>query len=59
MGLIRNKGQSPQERKAAVQAYKQAREALEANTDRDETDEYLQLNSEVAKAEKNIPWIYR
>lgn len=52
-------GQSKEQKKAARQALKDARAALNANTDTEETDEYLRLNQAVIDAEKNVPWIRR
>ncbi len=73
MGIFKNKGQTPAERKAAVARYKNARKALDDNYERElaaakakgqkyigeETDEYLRLNGDVVKAEKDVPWIRR
>lgn len=63
-------GQSKDEKKAARQRLKSAREALDANYERElsaarargekyigeETDEYLRLNQAVIDAEKDVPW---
>lgn len=73
MGLFKNKGQSPEQQKAAVKKYKAAKKALDDNYDKElaaarakgqkyigeETSEYLRLNGAVNDALKDVPWIRR
>lgn len=51
-------GKSKDEKKAAIREHKAARRELEriSRRDRYESDAYLDANSRVIKAEKNIPW---
>jgi hypothetical protein len=39
-----------------VAALRDAQDALDANTDTEETDEYLELNSAVIEAAADVPW---
>lgn len=55
-----------EETKAAIARLKTAREALHANSEREEaagireeTPEYLRLNKAVLDAEQDVPWIFR
>lgn len=41
---------------AKVEALREAQEALDANTDTEETDEFLRLNSAVGEAAAEVPW---
>jgi hypothetical protein len=48
--------QTKAERDAALREYRAARQALDANKDKTETDRYLRANQRVIDAEKGVPW---